>query len=122
MDLINLQITELSQLVFLVFFFFCAFFIIWCVITSIGDFNKFRLRLSDLDIDFKAERISIPARRDLVNRLKRWLPPRKRLHQNLTDYAFDLRRVVREIEEQEESKRREEEEASGQIKMRDWDS
>lgn len=127
MNLINLQITEFSQLIFLVFFFLCSFYAVWCLITFIADLNKFRLRMSDLDIEIETSRHGIPNKRDRVNGLKRWLPPRKRAHQRLTDYAFDLRRVTREVEEQEESKKREEqkqreeEEARGRIKLREWD-
>ena len=127
MSFVNLQINGLEQLVFIVFFFLCSFYAVWCLIIFIADLNKFRLKLSDLGIEVETERYSIPAKRDKVNGLKRWLPPRKRAHQKLTEYAFDLRRVVREIEEQEASKKqeekklREEEEARGRIKLREWD-
>lgn len=127
MNFINLQITELSQLVFLVFFFFCTFYAVWCLIVFIADLNKLRLHLSDLGIEVETERYGIPAKRDKVNGLKRWLPPRKQMHQRLTDYAFDLRRITREIDEQlaskqeQEKKLREEEEARGHIKLREWD-
>jgi hypothetical protein len=125
--MIDLQITEVSQLVFLFFFFMCVIWVVYCLISFINELNKQRLHLSDLDIELQSEQLDIPLRKGRVTYLRRKVPEAKGIHRKLDEYALELRDLDEQIEEAEnekrgmEQKRREEEEARGRIKLREWD-
>jgi len=125
--MIDLQIKEVSQLVFLFFFFMCVIWVIYCLLSFITEFNKQRLRLSDLELELETEQLDIPLRKGRVTYLRRTVPESKGTHRKLDEYALELRDLDSQIEEEEENKkqveqkRREEEEAKGRIKLREWD-
>lgn len=125
--MINLQITEVSQLVFLFFFFMCVIWVVYCLVSFINELNKQRLRLSDLDFELQTEQLDIPLRKGRVTYLRRKVPESKLTHRQLDEYALELRDLESQLDEAENEKklmaqkRREEEEAKGRIKLREWD-
>ncbi len=125
--MIDLQITEISQLVFLFFFFVCVLFLVYVLLAFIAELNKLRMRLSNIEMELETAQLDLPPRRGRVSFLKKEVPSAKRVHQHLNEYSAELSAITQKIEEgereesEEQKRRHEDREVKVSIKQREWD-